>query len=171
MHGSILVVQIREAMNLPGMPSCYVEINFQEQIQTTQLRPSTNHPEWNEKFSFDVITGRESLVVNVCSNEFGGRNIIGMCRFGLDNLSPPDYAFDNWLPIINSNSREMGKIKISLQWIISRVEFFNNLLNKIDKEISENQSQLAYNQERLGLLQGKFYFKKIKHLLVAFEVF
>jgi len=156
MTGSVLVVQIREARDLPGIAPTFAEVTFDEQRQATRARPASKSPLWNEKFSFDVVTGKEVLNVSVCSEEFGGRRIFGTCEYLLSSLNGPDYTFDNWAPLKNDREQVVGQIKVSLQWIVSRVEFFNNLINKVDKELSDNQAELTYNENRLEILYGIF---------------
>jgi len=154
MHGSILVVQIHEARDLPGTPSVYAEVIFADQRQATQIKPNTNKPFWNEKFSFDVITGTERIVINLCSSEFAGRRVIGSCTYELKSLLSPDYTFDNWLPLKSKEGQIVGQIKFSLQWIVSRVEFFNCVINKIDKQLIDSKNDLGYYTENLNILHG-----------------
>jgi len=156
MQGSILVVQIHEALDIPGNPATFTELTFAGQKQVTQLKPATNHPTWNEKFSFDVNSPNESLTINLCSNEFAGRGVIGSAVYPLKSLAPPDYVFDNWLSLMQRD-KEVGKIKLSIQWIVSRVEFFQNIINKIEKEIIDSQNELGFYQEKLKQLHGTLY--------------
>jgi len=152
MSGSVLVVQVREATRLPGAPASFAEVIFDQQHQTTQIKPYQNRALWNEKFSFDVITGKEILIINVCSNEFAGRNIIGTCQFFLNKLQPPEYNFDDWTPLKDQNNKDAGQIKVSLQWIYSRVEFFKNLISKLEAKILENENELKFCESRLSSL-------------------
>ncbi len=154
MQGSILVVQIHEARDLPGAPTTYAEVIFEDQRQTTQAKPNTNSPLWNEKFSFDVTTGQEKVVINVCSNEFAGGKIMGACEYLIKNLLPPEYTFDNWLPLKSASGQVIGKVKLSFQWIYSRVEFFSNIINKIEREVVDSKNEFGFYTDKLGTLQG-----------------
>jgi len=158
MHGSILVVQIHEARDLQGSPGTYVEILFEEQRQATQAKPAGARPVWNEKFSFDVVTGNEVVVINLCSSEITGRKVIGSASYELKALLAPDYTYDNWLPLKTKIGQVVGQIKVSLQWIISRVEFFNNIINKIEKEIVDSKNELGFYTEKLDILHRIFCF-------------
>ncbi len=162
MHGSIFVVHIHEARDLPGTPTVYTEVLFDGQRQATQAKPATNRPVWNERFSFDVVTGKEQVVVNVCSTEFAGRRVLGTCTYELKNLLAPDYTFDDWLelvtPAMGAAQQVMGHIKLSLQWIISRVDFFHSIINKIEKGLTESKNELGYYSEQLNILPGSLFF-------------
>lgn len=154
MKGSMLVVQVREANDIRGSPSAYVEVFFGEERRVTTMLPPSNRPLWNEKFTFDVITGKENILVNLCKNAFGGREIIGSCQYEIEKLKGPDYVFDDWGPIKNNAGSIVGQIKVSIQWIVSRVDFFNNLIKKLEKDISDNQAELAYDEGRLENIYG-----------------
>ena len=158
MHGSILVVQIHEARDLVGGPTAYAEVIFENQRQATQAKPTSNRPAWNEKFSFDVVTGNEKVVINVCTSEFAGRRILGSCSYDLKALTAPDYTYDNWLALKAKSGQVVGQIKASLQWIISRVDFFNNIINKIEKEIIDSKNELGFYTEKLKILHGSFCY-------------
>lgn len=154
MQGSILVVQIHEARDLPGALTSYAEVNFGDQRQVTQAKPATNSPLWNEKFSYDVTTGQEEVTISVCSNEFAGGRIIGSCKYTIKSLIPPEYTFEGWLPLKSASDQIVGKVKLSLQWIYSRVEFFTNLTNKVDKQNVDWQNELGFYSQKLEILQS-----------------
>lgn len=154
MKGSNVIVQIREANELCGNPSTYAEVNIGDQHQVTKVRPKTNCPLWDEKFTFDVVNGKEIVIVNVCENEFNGGRIVGFSRFELQKLIAPDYFFDDWTLLKNSSDQIVGQIKASIQWITSKVEYFNNLINKVDAEKNEAQAELADKQSKLNNLYG-----------------
>ncbi len=150
MQGSILVVQVKEAHDVPAQP-CYVEVALQDQRQSTQIKPE---PVWNEKFSFDVVTGKEVVIAQLCVNEFAGRKVLGSSSFELVRLLPPEYTFEDWLTMRSEDDKQpFGRIRLSLQWIVSRVEFFTNLISRIDKEIADRRNELGFHEEKLTILQ------------------
>lgn len=152
-----MIVQVKEASDLRGTPSTFVEVFFEQDQKVTQVLAATNRPVWNEKFTFDVNTGKENVLVNLCANEFGGRKVLGSCQYELQKLNPPDYIFDEWTPLRDKSNVTAGQIKISLQWIVSKVEYFGNLMKKLENEISDNEAELQYDEATLEVLYRKAF--------------
>ena len=48
----------------------------------------------------------------------------------------------------------IGKIRVMIQWIVSRVEFFNNIIDKIDKQIIESQDEFDFYTTKLDILES-----------------
>jgi len=151
MTGSILVVQIMEAQNLGRVGSVFVELIFDDQKQVTQPKPQ-NGAVWNEKFSFDVTNKEQGVVINLC--EESGRRVIGSCEYELKDLNPPEYIVDAWINLKGAQDKVVGLLKLSLQWIVSRVEFFNNIIGRIEKQTAELEDELNFYETKLKILQG-----------------
>lgn len=151
MTGSVLVVQIMEARDLITAGSVCVELVFDDQRQITQVK-THNAAVWNEKFSFDVTNKEQRIVINLC--EGSGRRVAGSCTYALRDLNPPDYAVDSWVPLRAGSEGVVAQLKVSLQWIVSRVEFFNNIISKIERQINESEDELNFYETKLRTLQG-----------------
>eukprot|EP00826_Nyctotherus_ovalis_P040357 TRINITY_DN3975_c0_g1_i11.p1 TRINITY_DN3975_c0_g1~~TRINITY_DN3975_c0_g1_i11.p1 ORF type:complete len:253 (-),score=78.63 TRINITY_DN3975_c0_g1_i11:48-806(-) len=151
MTGSVLVVQIMEARDLARAGSLCVELAFDDQRQITQVK-THSAAVWNEKFSFDVTNKEQKIVINLC--EAAGKRVIGSCTYALRDLNPPEYTVDSWVPLRATPGGVVGQLKLSLQWIVSRVEFFNNLISKTERQINESEDELNFYETKLRTLQG-----------------
>ncbi|XP_010062431.2 FT-interacting protein 7 [Eucalyptus grandis] len=77
-----LVVEVLDASDLGppkdknGSASTYVEVEFDEQLQRTQTKPSDFNPQWNEKLLFNVTTPAQfpnaTIEVVVYNDKTGG---------------------------------------------------------------------------------------------------
>ena len=92
MVGSVLTATIVEARELrsgryTGAPNPYVVLQIEGQKSATDPVPKTVDPVFNEIISFDIVTGRESLVVQVFDHaDIGSDTLIGQCEVTLDEL-------------------------------------------------------------------------------------
>ena len=92
MVGSVLTATIVEARELrsgryTGTPNPYVVLQIEGQKSATDPVPKTVDPVFNEIISFDIVTGRESLIVQVFDHaDIGSDTLIGQCEVTLDEL-------------------------------------------------------------------------------------
>jgi hypothetical protein len=153
MHGSTLVIQICEARELPGTPAAFAEVTFGKDKQMTPVSKPSNNPVWNQKYSFDVETGQESLTIQLRTNDMIN-NRLGSCSVPLAQLQGPEFSLDGWLELRNDGPRPVGHLKVSLQWIKSRVAFFDGLIARIDLQLAENQKVATDSAKMLQILYG-----------------
>lgn len=89
MHGSILTVHVVEArdlkpMDMDGTSDPFVVLKIENQQIETNYKKSTLAPVWNESFTFDIVHGREPLVVTVMDKDtFGKDDFEGACEVNL----------------------------------------------------------------------------------------
>jgi Ca2+-dependent lipid-binding protein len=80
---SVLVVRVVEARNLmpmdyTGKSDPYVVLQFGSETFTTRYIKQDLNPVWNEVHTFDVISGREQLKIEVFDkDEFGTDDHLG----------------------------------------------------------------------------------------------
>ena len=160
MQGSIVIVQIYEARDLPNAINVYAEVLVGEQSQTTPIRSLTKSPVWNEKYSFDVTTGNEKVTINMRSPDFVGKGIVCTATYTLSELKLLNYALDDWLQLKTPSGQQAGRLKVSLLWIVSRINYYNEIVNRIDDEIRESQNQLNFYTEKQKTLEEPFGFLK-----------
>lgn len=103
MEGSILSVTVIEARNLKsarmtGGGNPYVVLSLDDQ-QTQSTDPIIGNlsPVWNDIMSFDIMTGKETLIAKVFDRaEIGSDSFIGSCFVTLDMLED-QYKHDELL--------------------------------------------------------------------------
>ena len=79
---------------------------------------------------------------------------MGSISYEIKQLKKPEYIFDDWFPLKGKGEEPIGQIKLTIQWIVSRVDFFTNILNKIDEQITDNNNELGFYKDKLKSLQG-----------------
>lgn len=158
MNGSILTVHVVEArdlrpMDMSGSSDPYVILDIEEQQVQTNYRKSTLNPVWNESFTFDITNGNNALrVVIMDKDTFGNDDFQGECHYELDNLRD-QMKHDVWLDLRDRNSDvpTQGRIRLMLQWVYSKVQYFNEYLGKWDetlfKDVEEKEKIELYLQQ------------------------
>lgn len=96
---------------------------------------------WNEIITFDIVTGREPLRIEIYDKSDIGRDqLIGECEVDLKDLFD-QYKHDEWFSLIliqgGRNAINTGKIRLTLHWIHSRKKFLQDILNIQDLAIEE----------------------------------
>ncbi|KAI3431878.1 uncharacterized protein J3R85_007745 [Psidium guajava] len=95
-----LVVEVLDASDLApkdgkGSANPYVEVEFDEQLQRTQTKPSDLNPQWNEKLLFNVASPAQlpstTIEVAVYNDKRGGgggrhRHFLGRVRISGDSV-------------------------------------------------------------------------------------
>ena len=147
-----MIVQIFEARDLKLTGSMLVRIDFGDQTQSTQIKYSTNSPVWNEKFNFDVINQNEKIEINLM--ESSNEASIGGFNYELSNLKEPDYTTNTWSPIKRKNGTVVGQLRFSIQWIVSRSKFIENLIEKLNGQIKDMEAQLDFFSTKLNELES-----------------
>lgn len=155
MVGSILTVHVVEArdlrpMDMSGSSDPYVLLDIEDQLVQSNYRKSTLNPVWNESFTFDITNGNNELKIVIMDKDtFGTDDFQGECYFGLDNLRD-QMKHDVWLDLRekNSDAPTQGRIRLMLQWVYSKVQYFNEYLGKWDetlfKDVEEKEKIELY---------------------------
>lgn len=83
---------------------------------------------WNEIITFDIITGKEALLVQIYDRaDIGKDTLIGETDVPIDVLND-QYKHDEWLEIENEKRQVTGKIRLNLHWIHSKKKFLQDIL-------------------------------------------
>lgn len=133
MVGSVLTVNPYEARDLisaklSGYASPYVSMSIEGQVQKTEVRESDNNPVWQEIITFDIVSGREPLIVQLFDRAgVGSDSLIGQCEIPLDALVD-QYKHDEWFEIENQKGELTGKVRLILHWIYSKKKFIQDII-------------------------------------------
>ena len=164
MIGSVLTATLVEARELKsgrltGMVNPYVILSIEGQkSQTDRINPSSD-PVWNEIISFDIVTGREPIVIQVFDIADIGRDaLIGETQIPLETLQD-QYKHDEWFMLENPKNAALGgKIRINLHWIHSRRKFLEDILKIQDLAIEEDKQEKAMLEAQLANMKKPFGF-------------
>jgi len=168
MVGSVLTATIIEARDLraprlAGSPNPYVVMQAEGQRQASEKINGESNPVWNEIITFDIMTGKEPLLVQVFDRaDIGKDQMIGECEIPLDVLVD-QYKHDEWLELENEKRQLTGKIRLTLHWIHSRKKFLQDILKiqdmAIEEETQEKQQleiQLQNMKQPFGFIQAYY---------------
>ena len=104
MSKGVLEVVILEGRNLKncdffGENDAYVEIYMNKKYkQRTIIIKNTNNPVWNERFTFNIHKGDNTIHFDVYDDDLIGRDTIGKCKVNLKHVFD-DGEFDEWIKL------------------------------------------------------------------------
>lgn len=138
MHGSILTVHVVEArdlkaMDIDGTSDPYAILQIEDQRIETSVKSGTLSPVWNESFTFDIMQGKDVLKVTIMDKDrFGGDDFEGMAVINLNTLRD-QMKKDEWFNLVDQAGKPaQGRVRLMLQWVYSRVQYFSEYLSKWD---------------------------------------
>jgi len=142
MEGSILTVHLVEARDLKsstinGTADPYVIIQIEGQKIESNFKKSNLNPVWNESFTFEISHGREKMRVIIMDKDtFGNDDFAGECYIDLDTLRD-QMKHDTWYDLHEKDRQIVmqGRIRLMLQWVYSKVQYFSEYLQKWDETL------------------------------------
>ena len=146
----MLTVHVVEARDLKPLDydqtsDPYVILTIENQRIQTNFKKATITPVWNESFTFDISQGREQLLVEIFDKDtFGSDEFEGMCQVDLQGMLQDQMKHDLWFDLLQKDGEPaMGRIRLMLQWVFSKVQYFSNYLQKWDdtlrKDVEEHE--------------------------------
>lgn len=138
MKNSTLSVHIIDARQLrPGgarLSNAQVRLSIEDQSSNTQKVMNSNDPVWNEVIAFDIITGKEDLLLEVQDWVTDKqKKTIGSTKIDLKSLSAVSEANGEIVEIDQmkrDDLYELGdgqQIRVALQWIYSKVKLLKDI--------------------------------------------
>jgi Ca2+-dependent lipid-binding protein len=164
MLGSILTVHVVEArdlrpMDMDGTSDPYVILQVEDQRIETNFKKSTLNPVWNESFTFEISHGREPLQIVVMDKDtFGKDDLEGMCEFPLVHLQD-QMKHDQWIDLRDEQGQpSQGRIRLMLQWVYSKVQYFSEYLSKWDETLAKDIDEKEQIERFIKQLESPFGF-------------
>ena len=164
MFGSILTVHVVEArdlkpMDMDGTSDPYVVLQIEDQRIETNYKKSTLQPVWNESFTFEITHGREPLQIVVMDKDtFGNDDLEGICQFPLNQLRD-QMKHDQWLDLVDEKGQPtQGRVRLMLQWVYSKVDYFKDYLEKWDVTLENDISEKDQIEKFIKQLESPFGF-------------
>jgi Ca2+-binding EF-hand superfamily protein len=163
MKGSVLTVNVVKAQNLlpmdiGGKSDPYVILSCENQQIETRYISNDLNPVWEETFTFQIQKGTEDLSVIVMDHDTLGRHDFeGQVLIPLQSIADQmkhDQFFD--LHGKNPNEPWQGRIHLTLQWIWSKVRYWETLVNQWKENIEFDRQDLRTIQELLDKLKEPF---------------
>lgn len=172
-------------MDMNGTSDPYVVFTLQnksgQQVQqiNSKFKKATLNPVWNECFTFDISSKDEYLVVEVYDKDtFGNDDFEGQFRVELelpensDKLLPEDIEdyeekdklfdqmkHDIWFDLLHKTGNKYeGRVRLMLQWIYSKEQYFGRFVREWDRAIAENIVEKNQVEKYLASLESPFGF-------------
>ncbi len=165
MEGSILTVHVVEARDLKPLDydqtsDPYVILMIEGQKITSNFKKATINPVWNESFTFDIDHGREKLRIEIYDKDtFGSDEFEGMCFVDLQEDLNDQMKHDLWIDLIDKEGNPAsGRIRLMLQWVYSKVQYFTNYLDKWDETLRRDIEEHEQIDKYLKQLESPFGF-------------
>jgi hypothetical protein len=165
MKGSVLTVQVIKAQNLlpmdiGGKSDPYVILSCENQQIETRYISNDLNPVWDETFTFQIQKGTEDLSVIVMDHDVIGRHDFeGQVEIPLQSISD-QMKHDQFFDLHGKNPSEpwQGRIHLTLQWVWSKVKYWETLANQWKENIEYDQNDLKNLQDLLIKLKEPFAF-------------
>ena len=164
MPGSILTVHVVEArdlkkMNMDGTTDPSVVMQIEDQKTETNFKKGTLSPVWNESFTFDIVHGRDNLLVVVTDKDhLSTDEMVGQCQISLQDLRD-QMKHDQWCDLTDKNGKaEKGRIRLMLQWVYSKEKYFKEYLEKWDDTLEKDIEEKDMIEKFIKQLENPFGF-------------
>ena len=163
MVGSVLTVHVREAKNLTpmdtgGTSDPYVILRCERQRIETNYIPNDLNPVWDEIFTFNIERGDGDLEVVVMDRDTIGRDDFeGQVSIPLKTLQD-QLKHDKFFELRGKDPKEpwMGKIRLGLQWVWSKVEYFKTIIHQWEENLDLDKQELDHLKTQLAKLDAPF---------------
>lgn len=107
--------------DLVGQNDAYVELYLDKKYkQRTATISNTNNPVWNERFTFNLQKGDDTIHFHVFDADVGDKDSIGSAKVKLKNVFD-DGRFDEWVKLpANFGLSSHGEIHVIMRFTVSR---------------------------------------------------
>jgi len=159
---SVRVVEARDLkpMDITGKSDPYCVLRFTNQTQKSNYIKQELNPVWNEVFTFDVETGKETMEITVFDkDDFGSDDFEGRCEFDLDEFK--DQApHDVWLDLEAENPAVawQGKIRLVIQYVFSKTKMLTGYINMWSEQIENEEAEMKDLKQVLKHMESPFGF-------------
>ena len=169
MVDSVLTVNVIEGMNLrvPGT-SPFVELTCEKQIIETDHKPGDPNPMFKEVFTFQIQEGNEDLQVLLKDFKSPGSNrVLGRGYYSLADLR--DQMRKDVIVDLNDPKTEapIGRIHLELQWIYSKIKYFEDIISQLENELAGNKADLESYQTSIQNLRKPFGVLEVGAQLIS----
>jgi Ca2+-dependent lipid-binding protein len=103
-----------------GQDDAYVEIYLERKYkQRTRIIKNSNNPVWNERFTFNVHKGDDTIYFHVYDDDLIGRDSVGSGKVKLKRVFDGE-RFDEWINLSGKfHLRSHGEIHVIMNFIVS----------------------------------------------------
>ena len=161
-ENSVLNVSVLEAKDLKplyfgGKSDPYVILILEDKKEKSTYKPDTVDPVWNEDFVMSVRSKASVLRVEIFDKDMiGDDDLEGIVLIPMVSLLNQQKV-DHWYELEKEDGREeKGMIRLKLQLIWSRFQYFQENLNKSDEKLKKIKHDMEELNKYLELFEKPF---------------
>ena len=162
MVGSVLTCHVREAknlkpMNMRGKSDPYVVLTCERQRIETKYIPNEVNPVWDEVFTFQIDRHDSNLKVAIMDrSSMGGDEFQGQLVIPLSTMAD-QLKHDNYYELKSKDNQPWpGKLRLGLQWVYSKVKYFQTIIQQWGESLEIDKQELDYLKGELHKLDKPF---------------
>lgn len=161
-ENAVLNVSVLEAKDLKpldfiGKSDPYVVLILDDKKEKSTYKPDTLDPIWNEDFVLSVKSKNSVLRVEIFDKDaVGDDDLEGTVTIPMVTLLNQQKV-DNWYELeTEDGSEEKGKIRLKLQLIWSRYQYYQDNLNRTDEKLRKIKKDMEDLNQYLDLFEKPF---------------
>lgn len=106
--------------DIVGQNDAYVEIYLDKKYkQRTTIKKNTNNPVWNERFTFNIHKGDDTIHFHVYDDDVIGRDSVGSGKVKLKHVFDGS-QFDEWVKLpAKFGLKSHGEIHVIMNFTVS----------------------------------------------------
>ena len=108
----------------------FVQITFQGETQSSEVKNGTENPAFNENFKFELNSLEGTIKIEVLNKTILGNKNLGVVSINLNDLKDQEERL-NWFDL----NEGQGKIRLKLLCILNLVQYYEDKLSKINGEL------------------------------------
>lgn len=137
-------------------PYCILSIDGKHR-QVSSYKPNTLDPVWNEDFFLPVTSKEETVKIEVMDKDsFGSDDLEGIVHISVKELLHQE-NIDDWLGLKRpTGEEEMGFLRLRIQLIWSKRQYYTDMLSKSEKQMSRIDKDLTELEKYIELIEKPY---------------
>ena len=153
---SVLEAKDLKPMDFTGKSDPFVLLVLDDKKEKSTYKSDTVDPVWNEDFVLSVRSKSSVLNVEVFDKDVVGDGLEGLVKIPMTDLLNQQKV-DNWYLLENQEGgEEKGKIRLRLQLIWSRYQYFQDNLSRTDDKLKKIKKDMEDLNQYLELFEKPF---------------
>ena len=154
---SVLEAKDLKPLDFIGKSDPYVILIVDDKKEKSTYKPDTLDPVWNEDFVLSVKSKMSVLRVEIFDKDaVGDDDLEGLVHIPMMSLINQQ-KMDNWYELENEDGgEEKGRIRLRLQLIWSRYQYFQDNLGRTDQKLSKIKKDMEDLNQYLELFEKPF---------------
>lgn len=155
MKDSVLSVHVIEILRFRlYVAGVFIELYCENQVIETETKPFDQNPVFKEAFTFKISTGSSDLKLVLMDSKSKKKIAEGVYK--LEELK--DQFKKDVIVDLNDGRTDgpIGRAHLELQWIYSKVKYFQDIIKQIEEALEKNNEDLKEMEENLKNIHKPF---------------